>query len=184
MKKLLILLLIPVVSFSQWTSTPQVDEFGDLTGESMWTFQNEGKFSNSAQVGAKATLGIGYSEERLAFFIVEYDSNPASFLCDIINISIKTESGKVYREVLRRHTTTGTYNIPLYYNYEYGDQYFYIKKPNARRMKWVQKNRAKGVADLYLLLATSRGKFKMAITCGQSKYNFEVDGFLSKDETN
>ncbi len=182
MKKIIIILLfIPLVSYSQWTSMQQVDEFGDSTGEQVWTFQNLGKFSNSAQVGAEATLAIALKNNLMAFAILEYNSNPASFLCDNINIAIKTESGKVYRENLRKHYTTGVYNITTYFDYEYGDKYFYLKKPDARRMKWIQKNRKKGLVDFYQLLTTSTGKFKMAITCGQSKYNFDVDGFYSKD---
>ena len=186
MKKLILLLLfIPLVSFGQsdeWTYTEQRDEFGDKTGEGRWTYITYGTFSNSATLSSKATLILGNNPEELVFAILEYESNPASFMCDQINIAVKTESGKIYRETKTKFETTYSNGIPIMVtgDYTYGDKSFFLSKPDKKRMRWVQKNRAKGIVDLYLLLTTSRGEFKIAITCGGSKYNFKLKGFLEK----
>ena len=188
MKKLILLLLfIPLVSFSQedeWQFTQQTDEFGDPTGKGNWTFVNQGTFSNSATVKSKATIIMGNTPDKIIFNLLEYEtSNPVNFMCDRINIAVKTESGKVYRETKTKFETLYTNGIPFKVigDYKYGEQFFSLNKPSKNRMKRIQKNRAKGIIDLYMLLTTSRGEFKISISCGQSKYNFKVKGLLSKN---
>ena len=188
-KLILLLLFIPLVSFSQdqatygmWNLTQTVDEFGDPTGNGQWFYYGLGKMSNSATTSANATLVVGENNGNLGISILEYDlTNPANFLCDTIEIAVKTPNGTVYRETLAKRQNIGTPAFPVFIgNYEYGGQYIELFKPDKKRMKWIQKNRAKGRVDLNMLFMNSRGEFKLAITCGGSKYNFKLKGFLEK----
>lgn len=190
MKKFIILLLlIPLVSFGQevifdeWDLSQKYDEFGDPTGEKKWTFVTDGTFSNSATAQSPATLIIQEIGDEFVFSILEYKTNPASFLCDNIQVAVKTESGQVYRETKRKFETVYSNGIPIQTtgDYKYGDKEFHFVKPSAKRMKRIQKLRAKGIVNLYLLFANSKKEFKIALTCGQSKYNFKFKGLLSRE---
>lgn len=188
MKKLILLLLfIPLLSFGQrmmdtWNLVQTVDEFGDLTGDSQWFYYGKGKVSNSATTNSEATLVVGENNGNLIFKIFEYGTtNPASFLCDTVEFAVKTPNGTVYRETRARLENISTTAIPIWRgSYEYGADHIWFYKPDKKRMKWIQKNRAKGRVDLNMLFMSSRGEFKLAITCGGSKYNFKFKGFLEK----
>lgn len=179
MKKLLLLLLfIPLVSFSQWQTVGTLDEFGEATGESLEMYSVKGTFSNSATTNSGAVLTLKKQGDLIQFSISEYYYDPATFLCDNINLAVKIESGEVFRRSLS--SSMNYYLVDDVYGFKYGGSSFGIRKPTAKRQKWIQKRRAKGEIDFFSLFSTYNGEIKMVITCGGATYKFNIEGYNTK----
>ena len=179
MKKFLLLLLfIPLVSFSQWQTVGTLDEFGEATGESLEMYSVKGTFSNSATTNSGAVLTLKKQGDLIQFSISEYYYDPATFLCDNINLAVKIESGEVFRRSLS--SSMNYYLVDDVYGFKYGGSSFGIRKPTAKRQKWIQKRRAKGEIDFFSLISTYNGEIKMVITCGGATYKFNIEGYNTK----
>ena len=179
MKKLILLLLfIPLVSFSQWRTIETVDEFGDKTGESLEVYQVKGTFSNSATTNSESILTLKMQGDIIQFSIQEYNDYPATYLCDNIILSVKIKSGEVFRKALMY--SMNSYIVDDFYGYKYGGDVFALRKPSAKRQKWIQKRRSKGEIDFFSLISTYNGVIKMVITCGGTTYKFNIEGYNTK----
>ena len=179
MKKVILLLMfIPLVSFSQWQTIGTTDEFGDATGESLEVYQAKGTFSNSATTNSESVLTLKKQGDIIQFSITEYNYSPATYLCDNINLSVKIESGEVFRRSLM--SSMNYYMVDDLYGFKYGGDVFGIRKPTAKRQKWIQKRRAKGEIDFFSLISTYNGEIKMVITCGGATYRFNIEGYNTK----
>lgn len=185
MKKTIFLLniLLSTLLFSQdWKQITIVDEFGDPTGKTITGFDTQGQMSNSATTNADALLRVTYKpQEYFEFEIFEYGNNPASYLCETIGISFKTEGGTIYREVLLRNeeVRSGYITMSIENNYKYGGTYFRIPAPTQKQIKRLTK---KGKTHLYTLLSAYKGELKTAIACGNSKYRFAIKGIATPKE--
>ncbi|WP_462250411.1 hypothetical protein [Ekhidna sp.] len=106
MKNFLIsILLVPSLLYSQegfdeWTTTEQVDEFGDKTGTYVSTYYNMGTFSNSAATNEEVIVAIvDYGDSFLINFY-EYGNPPAAQLTydgSFGEISVKRADGTIER---------------------------------------------------------------------------------------
>ena len=178
--------LLLVCSFilhsQEWQQITLVDEFGDPTGNTITGFDTQGKMNNSATTDADALLRVTYKpQEYFEFKIFEYGNNPATFLCETIGISFKTEGGTIYREILLRNQEirSGYVTMNIENNYKYGGTYFRIPAPTEKQIKRLSK---KGKTHLYTLLSAYKGELKTAISCGNSRYRFTVKGIATPKE--
>ena len=162
-------------SFSQWRTIETTDEFGDRTGETLEVYQARGTFSNSATTNSEAILTLKMQGDIIQFSIEEYSNYPATYLCDSIGLSVKIESGEVFRRSLM--SSMNYYMVDDFYGFKYGGDVFGLRKPSAKRQKWIQKRRSKGEIDFFSLISTYNGEIKMVITCGGTTYKFNIEGY-------
>ena len=175
MKKLLIiLLLVPLVSFSQkWEAVSTVDRFGDATGETLNQIMLKGTFSNSATANSEARVYFtDYGQQQVQIKIIEYTDNQAVFLDDWVDLYIKKASdGKTYgRKYISRSDVLGM--LP---NFKFGAKVLYTAKVTDKKWaRYVKKGKEKAYSFSGLLRGLVPGDKINIVTESGSDYNFEV----------
>lgn len=152
---LCIFIFITLPLFAEWKIGNVVDDFGDPTGEKFVYTIVEGTFSNSATASSPCSIRVlaqfsvtPFPEEEWIFEIHEYGfDNPVNNFSSSseANIKLKDDSGKIY-----------SYDTQ---NYKYANHWNRLRYNNAKQLTE---------------LLANNNKIKVAVSCGSTRYNFEV----------